>query len=146
TFLAATKSGFSVRFDASELRGWLSVPRPDPRSVRKHKRLYPWVSRIAHTEELVCRLHLAPGYELAHAPSETRKELPHGKTEMIFDKSAGFPSLTVRVISHAARLQPRELPDVAQQVDNAISRARATLEIQDSVNDLMREHRYARAE
>src|SRR5262249_11491470 len=29
TFLTATKSGFSVRFDASELRGWLNVPRPD---------------------------------------------------------------------------------------------------------------------
>jgi tetratricopeptide (TPR) repeat protein len=146
TFLAATKSGFSVRFDGSDLRGWLSVPRPDPRSVRKHKRLYPWVSRVAHTEELICRLHLAPGYELAHAPSETSKDLPHGKTEMLFEKSAGFPSLTVRVISRPARLLPRELPDVAQQVDNAISRTRATLEIQDSANDLMREHRFAMAE
>lgn len=146
TFLSATKSGFGVRFDAAQLRGWLNVPRPDPRSVHKHKRVYPWVSRTAHTEEIICRLHLAPGYELAHTPSETHKELPHGKTEMLFDKSGGVPSLTLCVISRPARLQPRELTDVAQQVDNAISRVRGSLEIQDSVNDLMREHRYAKAE
>lgn len=146
TFLSATKSGFGVRFDASELRSWLYVPRPDPRSVRKHKRLYPWVSRNAHTEEIVCRLHLAPGYELAHTPSETRKELPHGKAEMLFDKSAGFPCLTLRVIRRPASLQPRELPEVAQQVDTAIARVRGSLELQDTVNDLMREHRYAKAE
>jgi tetratricopeptide (TPR) repeat protein/transglutaminase-like putative cysteine protease len=146
TFLTATKSGFSIRFDASELREWVNVPRPEPGSMRKHKRLYPWVARIAHTEEVICRLHLAPGYELAHAPSEMRKELPHGKAEMLFDKSAGFPCLTLRVLSRPAQLQPRELPDVAQQVDNAISRVRASLDIEDSVNDLMREHHYARAE
>jgi tetratricopeptide (TPR) repeat protein/transglutaminase-like putative cysteine protease len=146
TFLTWNKSGLSVRFDASELRGWLTVPRPDPTSVRKHKRRYPWMTRMAHTEEIICRLHLPSGYELAHTPTEVSKELPHGKAEMLFDKSAGFPCLTLRVIHRPARLQPRELPEVAEQVDNAISRVRASLDIEESVNDLMREHRYAKAE
>jgi len=146
SFLTATKGGMSVRFDASELREWLNVPRADPTSVRKHKRMYPWEARMAHTEEIICRLHLAQGYELAHSPSETNKKLPHGKTEMLFDKSGGVPCLTLRVIAKPVRLQPAELPDVAQQVDSAISRLRASLEIEDSVNALIREHRYAKAE
>jgi tetratricopeptide (TPR) repeat protein len=145
-FLTPTKSVSSVRFDASELRGWLTVPRPDPTSVRKHKRLYPWVARVAHTEEIICRLHLPTGYELAHTPAEVHKELPHGKAEMLFDKSAGFPHLTLRVIRRPARLQPGELPEVAEEVDNAISRVRASLDIEESVDDLVREHRYAKAE
>src|SRR5262249_17457382 len=137
TFLTPTKSGFSVRFDAAEFRGWLNVPRPNPTSVRKRKRVHPWESRMAHTEEVICRLHLAPGYELTRTPSDARKELPHGKAEMLFDKAAGFPCLTLRVIGRPARLEPSELPDVAQQVDNAISRVRTSLEIEDGVNDLI---------
>ncbi|HVM47218.1 MAG TPA: DUF3857 domain-containing protein [Candidatus Acidoferrum sp.] len=146
TFLAATKSGLSVRFDTAELRGWLDVPRPDPASVRKHKRIYPWVARMAHTEEIICRLHLPPGYEVAHSPSDARKELPHGTAEMHFDTPAGIPSLTLRVIHRPARLEPEDLPEVAQQVDQALSRTRASLDIEERANDLIREHRYAKAE
>jgi len=146
SFLTPTKGGLSVRFDASELREWLDVPRADPASVRKQKRNYPWEARMAHTEEIICHLHLAQGYELAHTPSETYKNLPHGKAEMLFDKSGGVPCLTLRVIAKPVRLQPAELSDVAKQVDGAISRLRASLEIEDSVNALIREHRYAKAE
>jgi tetratricopeptide (TPR) repeat protein len=146
TFLTGTKSGFSLRFDAASLRDWLDVPRPDPASVRKRKRAYPWVARMAHTEEIICRLHLPEGYELSHKPIATRKELPHGRTELAFDESSGTPTLTLRVIRRPARLEPGELPAVAQHVDQAIARVRASLDLEDAINELIREHHYVKAE
>lgn len=146
TFLTATKSGFSIRFDASELREWVDIPRPDPASVRKHKRVFPWVSRTAHTEEIVCRLHLPEGYELARMPSETSKNLPHGKAELVFDKQSEIPCLTLRVIGRPARLEPQDLAGAAQQVDQALARIRASLDIEESVNEQVREHHFAKAE
>jgi tetratricopeptide (TPR) repeat protein len=146
SFFTPTKSGLSVRFDAVELRNWVDVPRPDVTSARKHKRMYPWVARVAHTEEIVCRLHLAEGYALARAPSESHKDLPHGKTELLFDRADAVPSLTLRVSRHRARLNAEDLPEVAQQVDRALSTIRATLEVEDIINEFMRDHRYIRAE
>jgi tetratricopeptide (TPR) repeat protein/transglutaminase-like putative cysteine protease len=145
TFLTQTKSGYTVRFDGATLRGWLEVPRPDPAAVHKHDRLYPWVARLSHTEEIICRLHLPEGYELTHAPTPTRKELPHGRTEMRFEKSP-VPCLTLCIVHHPARLAAADLPDVAQQVDQAIARMRASLDMEDAVNELTREHRFAQAE
>lgn len=146
SFLTTTKTGHTVRFDAASLRDWLDLPRADPTSTRKHKRLYPWVARTAHTEEIVCLLHLPPGYELARTPTTTRKELPHGQAEMLFDDSMKVPRLTLRITRRPARIEAADIPEVAQEVEHALARVRASLDLEDGIDELMREHRYTKAE
>ena len=137
SFLAPTKSGASLRLDGESLRGWLHLPRPDPTSVRKQKRVYPWISRTAHTEEIVCRMRLPEGYHLVRTPSDMRRELPHGKAEVLFTKSETSPILTLRVLCRPARIEAGDLTELAQQVDQVLSRMRASLDLEETASELL---------